>query len=86
MDPRIIIFMVVAIGFFYVIVPVALDAYFRFRGRRTVACPETGLAEGIEIDAWHAAATAVPGPPRIHVAACTAWPRRAGCGERCVAE
>ena len=84
MSPKLLILLIAAIGFFYVVVPVALDVYRRVRGPRTVLCPETGAPEEIEIDAWHAAATAVPGPPRLRVVACTEWPARAGCREGCL--
>jgi hypothetical protein len=63
---------------------VTADVHLRFRKPRTVVCPETGLGEEVQVDAWHAAATAVPGPPDVSIATCTAWPRRAGCERRCV--
>ena len=65
-------------------VPVVLTTYRQFLGPRTVVCPETGGATEIELDAWHAAATAMPGPSRLHVAACARWPGRAGCREACL--
>jgi hypothetical protein len=82
---RLMIVAVVAIGFFYVVVPVAFDVYLRFRRPRTVRCPETGLGTEIEVDAWHAAATAVPGPPSLVVADCSRWPAHAGCHQECLA-
>ena len=84
MNFQLLILVIVAIGFFYVMLPVALTTYRQFRGPRTVVCPETGGATQIELDAWHAAATAMPGPPRLHVAACERWPERAGCDEACL--
>lgn len=82
---RLTIMAIVAIGFFYVILPVTADVYFRFRRRRTVTCPETGRPAEVQIDAWHAAATAIPGPPGEHVTACTRWPEHAECAQGCVA-
>ena len=82
--PKLVMLVIVAIGVLYVVMPVVMLAYFQFRGRRTVTCPETGLAEEIELDAWHAAVTAMPGPSRLHVAACTRWPERANCKEGCL--
>jgi hypothetical protein len=69
----------------FVLLPVAADAYVRYRDPRLVRCPKAGCDAEIGIDAWHAAATAVPGPPRLHVAHCSLWPLNAGCGEACVA-
>jgi hypothetical protein len=82
--PMLTLMAIGAIALIFVIGPVALDAYLRFRGKRTVGCPETGLAAEIGIDAWHAAATAVPGPPSVHVAECSLWPAHEGCGQECV--
>jgi hypothetical protein len=76
---------IAAIGVIYVALPIMADVYFRFRRRRTVTCPETGLAENVQVDAWHAAATAMPGPPDVDLTSCTAWPKRAGCEQRCMA-
>ena len=84
MNSQLLILVIAAIGFFYVVLPVAFTAYRHFRGPRTVVCPETGRATEIELDAWHAAATAMPGPSRLHVAACAQWPERAGCREACL--
>jgi hypothetical protein len=84
MNFQVLVSMIVAIGFFYVMVPVVLATYREFRGPHTAVCPETGSATGIELDAWHAAVTAIPGPPRLHVAACTRWPLHAGCREACL--
>ena len=83
--PKVLMLVIVAIGLFYVVLPIVMFAYLNFRGPRTITCPETGLAEEIELDAWHAAVTAVPGPPRLHVAACTRWPLRAPCNQDCLA-
>jgi hypothetical protein len=84
MNFQLLILVIIAIGFFYVMVPVVLTTYCQLREPRTVVCPETGRAIEIELDAWHAAATAMPGPPRLHVAACARWPERAGCREACL--
>lgn len=65
--------------------PFSAKAYFRFRGARIVRCPRTGLGAQIELDHWHAAATAFPGPPGMHVARCSLWPEHEHCGEVCVA-
>lgn len=76
---------IVAVGVLLVIVPVVMDTYFRFREKRTVGCPRTGLAAEVQVDPWHAAVTSIPGPPRMHVAGCTLWPTHERCGQECVA-
>jgi hypothetical protein len=75
---------IAALALGYVIAPIVADVFFRFRGRRTVRCPETGLAAEVEIDARHAALTAVPGPPEVRVAACSFWPERGACEQACL--
>ena len=61
-----------------------LRGLFRFRGKRVVACPETKLPVGVEIDAVTAAGTALLDDPRFVVTACTRWPEREGCDQACV--
>jgi hypothetical protein len=83
--PWITLMGIVALALGYVIAPIVADVFFRFRGRRTVRCPETGLAADVEIDARHAALTAVPGPPEVRLTGCSLWPDRANCEQECVA-
>jgi len=70
----------------YVVAPIVATTFVRFQGKRAVRCPETGLAAEVEIDARHAALTAVPGPPRVRVAECSLWSARRGCQEMCLAD
>ena len=86
MTPLLIFAGVAAIGLLYVVLPIVADVFGRYRERKVVRCPETGLVVDVQIDARHAAATAVPGPPELRVRECTLWPERAGCGEHCTAE
>jgi len=83
--PWIILAAIAALAVAYVVVPVMIDAFLRFRRRRTVRCPETGLMASVSIDAGHAALTAVPGPPTLKVTDCSLWPEHHGCEEKCVA-
>ena len=77
---------IILIALLYVVAPIAADAFARFRGKHTVRCPETGLTAEVEIDARHAALTAVPGPAEVRVAACSLWPEREGCAQQCLDE
>jgi hypothetical protein len=76
---------IAALALCYVIAPIVLDAFARFRRRRMVRCPATGLGAEIALDARHAALTAIPGPPQARVAACSLWPERQGCAQACLA-
>ena len=75
-----------ALALGYVILPIMADVFFRFRSRRTVRCPETGLTAEVKIDARHAALSAIPGPPEVRVTECSLWPDRAACEQKCAAE
>jgi hypothetical protein len=75
-----------ALALCYVIAPIMASVFFRFQGRRTVRCPETGLTTEVEIDARRAALSAFPGPPEVRVADCSLWPDRAACAQKCAAQ
>jgi hypothetical protein len=75
---------ITALALGYVVGPVMLDVFSRFRRRRIVRCPETGLLADVAVDARRAALTAVPGPSDVRVVTCSLWPEREGCAQRCV--
>ena len=81
-----IISAVLAVALLVVVVPVAVDAYRRTRGQRTVTCPETSRAATIAVDPAQAALTAVTGHMRLEVRQCSLWPARGGCAQGCVAQ
>jgi len=69
----------------YVLAPIVAGVFARYRKPRIVRCPETGEAVMMRIDARHAAATSVFGPPEVRVTACSRWPEREGCDQACIA-
>lgn len=75
---------IVAAAVCFVIVPVVVGTYLRYRRSRMVRCPETGEEAVIEVDAPRAALTAFPGPPAVRVKGCSHWPDLEGCDETCV--
>ena len=75
---------IAGVAFAYVLVPIAMDTFWRYRSRRMLYCPETGLAADVQIDARHAALTAIPGPPELRVEGCSLWPGRSGCEQACL--
>ncbi len=74
---------IAALGVLYVLVPIVADTFARYRRGRTLRCPETRDEARVQIDARHAALTAIPGPPELRVEACSLWPERAGCTQSC---
>jgi hypothetical protein len=81
--PWMLLLAMAGIAAFYVLVPIATEAFLRYRKPRIVRCPETGGAAEIRIDARHAAATAIPGPPEVRVEGCSRWPERECCDQAC---
>jgi hypothetical protein len=82
----ILIAAVILMGFFYAVLPFALDEYRRFRHQKVVTCPDThGLAE-VKLNARWAVLTAIFRKPVLRVKSCTLWPKKKGCGEGCVKE
>jgi hypothetical protein len=53
-----------------------VKACSKYRGTRTVACPETGRPALAEIDALHASLTSLIGPPDIRLENCSPKMRR----------
>ena len=50
------------------------------------ACPETSRPAAVEVDARHAAFTAVGGCPSLRLRDCSRWPERQGCGQQCLTQ
>lgn len=62
----------------------ALRAYFTFRGKRLITCPETHQTAAVEVAAGKAARTALLGDPTLRLNQCSRWPERQGCGQECL--
>ena len=81
-------YFILAIGLFclvYFVIPRALGSYLKFRGRRLITCPETRTAVAVDVDAKHAAYTAVrSGQPELRLTSCSRWPEREDCGQECL--
>ncbi len=75
---------VVALGGFYVLLPLVINTFQRYRNKRVMTCPETeGLAE-VDIDSRRAALTSAIGRPLLRIKNCSLWPKRKGCDEECI--
>ena len=82
--PLVAALLVVGVAIIYIVVPIALDTYMRFRGSREVTCPETNEPARVRVDARYAAVTAAAGLPRLRLVECTRWPQRGDCDQGCV--
>jgi len=63
-----------------------VGAWWKYRGRRVITCPENRRPAGVVVDARHAAATALASAPALRLSTCSRWPERAGCGQECLAQ
>lgn len=77
--------LVIAVAIGYFVLPYLIRAYARYRGTRTVICPETKLQATVKIDAAHAALTSIVSRPDIRLESCSRWPLRKDCGQECLA-
>lgn len=76
---------IVGLAVVYVLVPVFLQTFRRFRSPKRLPCPVTGGRAAVRIDASRAAlADVLAGRPRLRVGNCSLWPERSGCGEGCL--
>lgn len=82
--PFLLLAAIAALGLVYVIVPLVLETFTRFRKPRMVNCPEDGRLSTIQIDAKSAAMTAVTGHSKLLVKGCSLWPQRSGCAKNCL--
>jgi len=77
---------VLTLGTYFVIAPVVADTYRRYRGRKTVICPDTGQIAEVNLKAVTAGAMSALGKNWVRVKWCSHWPRKKGCAQECVRE
>ncbi len=80
----IIAVLVLAVGLFVVRAVPGFRAYFSFRGKRLVTCPETQKTEAVNVSATDAAVGAFLDEPTLHLNECSRWPERQDCGQECL--
>ena len=82
--PLILVTAIIALGGIYVLLPLVVHTFQRYRNKRVMTCPETeGLAE-VNIDAQRAAYSSAFGRPLLKIKNCTLWPKKKGCDEDCI--
>ncbi len=79
-----VIVAIFALGWIYVLAPVAVDTFMRYRKTRTVMCPEKTTPAEIQIDAGQAALLAVAGKTALQIRHCTLWATgKCDCAQGC---
>jgi hypothetical protein len=80
----IIAVLVLAVGLFIFRAVPGVRAFFKFRGKRLVTCPETHKAVAVNVAAKEAALGAFFNEPTLRLNQCTRWPERQDCGQECM--
>ncbi len=82
--PLLVLAAIAALGLIYVVFPVAMDAFLRYRKSRSVTCPEERKDATVNIDAKAAALAAALGKTGLQICNCTLWPEKMNCARRCL--
>lgn len=61
-------------------------SFSKYRGPRTVTCPETGKPAVVKVDALHASLTSTVRQTDIRLADCSRWPGKKECGQECLTD
>jgi hypothetical protein len=61
-----------------------IRAYFDYRGKRLITCPETHKAAAVDVAAGEAAVGAFLSEPTLRLKECSRWPERRNCGQECL--
>jgi len=74
----------IAVGLFVFRAIPGVRAYFEYRGKRLITCPETHKAAAVDVAAGEAAIGAFLTEPTLHLKQCSRWPERQDCGQECL--
>lgn len=76
--------LVLAVGLFVFRAIPAVRAYFIYRGKRLITCPEIHKTEAVDVAAGEAALGAFLSEPTLRLKECSRWPERQDCGQDCL--
>jgi hypothetical protein len=78
------ILLALSLGLFVFRAIPGVRAYFRFRGKRVITCPETHKPEAVDVAVGEAALGAFLSEPTLRLKQCSRWPERQDCGQECL--
>lgn len=85
-DPLIVLGAIMALGLVYVLFPIFLDGFARYRKARRIKCPVKHETTSIHLDAEWAAFTSLSGHTKLRVKSCPLKERVASCKEECLGQ
>ncbi|MFQ5881890.1 MAG: hypothetical protein ACE5I9_05390 [Candidatus Methylomirabilales bacterium] len=80
----IVITAILSVAVLYVLLPLVVHTFLRYRTRKLLRCPETGSEAEVGVDASRAALTSAFGRPLLRVMNCSLWPERKECAQACL--
>ncbi len=83
-SPWIVLITIVSVAVLYILLPVILETFNRYRAKRAVLCPDTRQTAEVTVDAVRAAAGSAFGKLVLQVKTCSLWPERRGCAQSCL--
>jgi hypothetical protein len=75
----------IAIGALALALSPRIKGWWKARGARRAACPETREPAAVETDPLDTAFHAFLAPREIHLRSCSLWTEKAACGQTCMA-
>jgi len=75
-----------ALGLFLFRAIPGIRAYFTYKGKRLITCPETHEPEAVNVAAAEAAVGAFLSEPTLRLKECSRWPEREDCGQECLSQ
>jgi hypothetical protein len=79
-----LVVVLLAVGLFVFRAIPGIRAYFAYRGKRLITCPETHAPEAVDVAAGEAAVGAFLAEPTLRLKECSRWPERQDCGQECL--
>jgi|ERR1017187_1586596 hypothetical protein len=79
-----IVVLAIAVGLFVFRSIPGVRAYFGYRGKRLITCPETHKTAAVDVAAAEAAVGAFLSEPTLRLKQCSRWPERQNCGQECL--
>jgi len=79
-----VVILALAVGLFVFRAIPGMRAFFDYRGKRIVTCPETHKLVAVDVDAKQAALGAFLSEPTLRLNQCSRWPERQDCGQECL--
>ncbi len=67
-------------------VAMALQDYYKNRGRNSVKCPENGQTADVEVDNRFAFRMSLRGQQHSRLESCSRWPEKGECAQDCLAQ